>query len=1311
MAQDNLERIYLLKSEGVEAVIKDIDSITSAFTRSSEAKSKLGADPLAAIDADSLKTTNALLSEMVGIQNKLLVSLRGVNIEFSKTNNNVEGFGDASKDASGGLNALSDSAKRMGTNLTGAASGLLKLQTGLNNSSIEDANEVITDLVGKLVLLNKQYAANKAAFGDGSMNGALDQFIERMVDVGLVVKDNAVYMGKSLVPQFTEELNTLAGQVTVTAMSLEDYVKAQMEITSQRGQLVDGIQTLNRTFNPAIPETFSLRIRQLNKEMKLLAAGTDEAIAKQIEIDNLMAANKSAKDDASGKTDAENAKLLEQLDIRKELNDQRIIADARKQQLIDEKTARGNNPVLVGQDKMDAEAWRRQTELEKQNAIQTSETASYYQKLNAELAILRINFRQLATAEEVYGEKGKAMQARAATLNEELVKLDKGLGNNQRSIGDYAKGLLGAGNLVQMFTRQLVRGVGSILIFQVLFEAVSKVGEAIIEATPGTDAYIKKQNELAEAAESTAKAIIEEVDAVQKYIEHIRDLVGMGDAAAQQKIDLQKAVGTVNGQTYKAEIEQLDVVTAKRNRDIEVLAEKKKALQDISKVNTAARGNYDELEKLLNDNPDITTGAINAITGRVSKLKSDGYKPSQLAAKIDEDVIKEQEDINIEQAKLRNQNANDKVALVSKTNAIIYDKNKELNSQLAQLAQDYNIMQEKGEAESVDRLVSGIDRKYAALIAANERAAVEYAKSISLFVPDKGDFAADGKTLTKEAISREYKSIQGLDAFKKFIFTEDAYAKARQGQTADDVSEFRGKQIVAQSGYESGQATTNAGISKSFSEYGQANYGRMAEALTQETNAKKQALKLQHDNQVKFIDDNYQIASEWAAKQKELEVTTANQLQVIDNADYTTRLALATNYFKRITSNSDEASANLIKGLDTDTQIQINKVLTERLRGGISEARADKLIDRYTQKGVILSANATIDNDATKIPKAKQALDSTINESRKADIAVNDATNTGDKVALVDALDRQYEAQHAVNVATADYKLLIGEISQAEHDKLVAEQKLKPTDYTKQIQEGLISIGETLANSYMELLAKQDAYRQEMAQRSLAWNQKVQESEVQSSNEKLAEDKANLIAQQQLSREKAQTDKKRAEQQLLINAAVASSKNLAENLTDDPALFAIDEAVILAQLGIQESMISRAPAYARGLNPIKNLAWVGDGGESELMKIGNSWSVSPNTPTLINSDNLESVTPFSKINNVPGNLGANLTAPRFASPSHTSGASSASSIDIQAHEEAIHNIYGMIGGLTKTLSNINVNYSAKAAQKAGLQASLRSRSI
>lgn len=92
-----------------------------------------------------------------------------------------------------------------------------------------------------------------------------------------------------------------------------------------------------------------------------------------------------------------------------------------------------------------------------------------YVSLQATLSNLTVQYKAL-TAEERNSSEGTALRDKIKSTNEELKKLDAGLGNHQRSVGDYGKALLGLSNNLS----QVIPGLGT-------FTGTIQAGIGVIE--------------------------------------------------------------------------------------------------------------------------------------------------------------------------------------------------------------------------------------------------------------------------------------------------------------------------------------------------------------------------------------------------------------------------------------------------------------------------------------------------------------------------------------------------------------------------------------------------------------------------------------------------------------------------------------------------------------------------------------------------------------------------------------------------------------------------------------------------------------
>lgn len=277
----------------------------------------------------------------------------------------------------------------------------------------------------------------------------------------------------------------------------------------------------------------------------------------------------------------------------------------------------------------------------------------------------------------------------------------------------------------------------------------------------------------------------------------------------------------------------------------------------------------------------------------------------------------------------------------------------------------------------------------------------------------------------------------------------------------------------------------------------------------------------------------------------------------------------------------------------------------------------------------------------------------------------------------------------------------------------------KTKELKKQAEEGAFQVAQEFANSYMQLLQQEDEYKQTMARRQLDWNKKLLDSQTQSKQQQLANDKAYYLEQQQLEKQKMRDDRNRAMTTLLIDSVLAAGKVVATEITNTPKMF-VDLGVIAATLAAKEALLATAPMYAEGIATTTpkyaagtttshpgGPAWVGDGYESELLKVGRNFFLSPSRPTLVNLPQGAQVAPLSRYQGV---LGAGLTPPQFVAD-HYMRKAAANTSDISGviaamqaqHNELVYTVNSRIDRLTVSLDPNNVtSYQSRHAKNVSI---------
>ncbi len=1260
---NELERIYLLKSQGVSDVLADINAITQAFEASAKAKASLG--NISNSDNGDLKTVNSLLKEMLDVQNQLLTSLKNLNIEYSKDSSGK--FAKNTESAASATMDMSNAAKSLGTNLTGATNGLIKVQTILKDSNIASYDDAIHLLASQFISLQEE---------SGRLKSSMSQLNQDMKQ------------GDMTSFEYEQRLENLKVKLSQNATAISEVSSA--------------MTTLNKTYNTALIDplvTSTLSAKEEEETIEKMLAQHELYQIKLEDIDNEIERKSNVN---QLKKTVEEQEMLDKMLAQHELYQAKVDELAfgiRQKGNVNELEKLAKQESLLSSSVADKKAKqqsaRQEVEMLKNKSIILNESASYYQKLAAQVNTLKMSMRLLS--EEEYKDvriKG-VMLERLQQLDAEIKSFDSAMGNNQRNVGNYGLAIAGIGNVVQNFARQLVRGIGSILIWQLLFEAIAKVSDEIISSIPGTEAYEKAQEKIIEGNQKLIQSFKQLADELVKNGENLNtfyeSLYDGLDEARRTEV-LIKAVGVQNGESYDAQNEQSKAHQEVLDKEFEALSRKEKVLKDINKVllegqrqaeeyigsptvialsskqDPQANKNvqYDIFSKLSSavEKSGLSLENQKKIILDLNKAYEDGsdlidvYKKSVLELGVD--LKKTQEEILTN----RGERSNVDIANESKKNEIIYNKNIELKGQLIDLWESYRDLTQKEDIDSVDKIIKNSEAKYLITIGKLKQSTVQYAKTI-MDVPlqytqgGQEDFNSEYNSLPPSVKNNIDKIISVNELTKNRIIKQS-------------IENFYKTSSLSNLQYDSQEQQQQSSISSFNSKYGSANYDNLTKALDDETKAKKSAIELQFVNEknayIKLGKDITNIENE-----------RKDKLLQIDKEDYQKRLQLGITHFKGLVQSMNEVSAIALTQIDTNTLDKITKVLLGKGFQGDKE----KKIEKITKRGVINSANEIIADARGQLEIESGINDQVVNSKKELALAKED----GD-------VNKIAEANKQLNEVLKKQADLEHQIAKARNDKAKASQK--DQQLNRQLLNGLIAIAETAANAYMELLAKQDAYRMEMQKRSLDWNEKQQSAQVQSQNQMLIQQKAHNIAQHQLDKEKAKQDKQRAEQQILINYAIASSKVFA-NMVAGPAGLTtalIEEGVLLAQLAITEAMLSRAPAYAEGTGNTSHtggFAWVGDGGEHELIKVGNSVTVSPNKATLVNLPSGADVTPLSK---VPGNLGSGLQAPRF-NASNTSGGGGGG-ID---HEGAITHLYGLLGHALQGMANQHVSLDTMKLSK------------
>lgn len=460
----------------------------------------------------------------------------------------------------------------------------------------------------------------------------------------------------------------------------------------------------------------------------------------------------------------------------------------------------------------------------------------------------------------------------------------------------------------------------------------------------------------------------------------------------------------------------------------------------------------------------------------------------------------------------------------------------------------------------------------------------------------------------------------------------------------------------------------------------------------------KQLIKIQNDAEVKDVQDKLDkiteieqaVANKKAGSSydksffdKSGVIKPEEQTLLINKAALTEQLEVLTS---TLGLKLQEASKTINQDVANITNSSINKMLkdigndTDRMIDEIKN-RANKAREKVYGKH---ESTRRTDKDITKINDAENI------DKDRTNIAANEKEQS-----LIQAQVNEYNAETTHDVAMEQLEI--------DHIQKLLDLKKKHTDLqtqldadqhkqrqdneklsTQKIYDDTIAVISTFANMEMEILAKQDAYREQMAVRAMNWNKKVRDSETQSLAQKRQNEKSDLAAQEALEKKRAENTKRRAQTQEIINFVVASGKNFADHEFYD-ALG--NEAVLAAEFAAKEALLSSAQTFGRGGDVPSNGGVFGgrshsNGGtpfffsggrfeaEADELAIINKRSASSNTTMTVSGTPKQIASAINSYggghNFAPGatlhrfewggSLGANITPPSFIGAHYTMAA-------------------------------------------------------
>ena len=1155
------------------------------------------------------------------------------------------------------------------------------------------------------------------------------------------------------------ELKIELEQLQVRYKYLSDNVKVNTDSENLNlivtNKLVDATNNLSIANSEAGKQLndVKLSIQQITKEQSLMTKGTQEWIDKEVELQALQSQQKAVVkkgvEDVTGVTYEKRKKEIEdeiadidksiakkeaalekQAEIQKvsvekeiELNRKKNLEIAedninffnqenaelekkylKEQEIIEKSRLLRANQELQGEAYVNTDARKQREQEDKIRADYERKAANLQLKdeadLNAkqtgagginarkaEIDALTQSYNNLSEA-ELKSAQGAQLAGRIRTQKDELAALNQEIAKTPKSVGL-------ADQIWNQFGRTLIRAIPNMVIYGLLFEAVTKVSQAVMEAIPGTDAYIAKQEALIQANEALDKSFDDLIEKLAKYHEEQRliaqDNLGSDTgslAEIDRRLEMLKAEGVEKLKQYEYDRKVADLTIEKATKERDITREK---IADNLKLQQALQNNVAKFssDKEKSDyqstasNP-FKAGSINgfdalilsplAKTNLVDFAAKNIKAHDQLVASIKaahlpleietkqinelDKALKDGSDVTqvavkqINELKAAHASATSEekaqTNTINATNKAIEARNQLIDEQilreqkltLLQQARDTTSLKREGGRNTEDKVRQDVADKYAPQIEQAEETLAKYK------LANTSRFVTDDMVQVEEQYEKEIKNLYA----QRTIATNNAVKEYQQ-----KVKEQRAQFAAELSKTDADELQTNLlgipSLQKTF------------EIITANAKAQKDAKDAEWTAEWARIDKNGLSTYDLAQKQ-------VKELAIIDTKAFKEKIDAITKYYSETGAIVEAGENELLVKKEKATAIDKNFVL----ESGKSQKRKDKEVERIELHGIIDLEKIRQDNLQKDLNRSKEAQ-----RKYNDELKVTELTNA-QILYIQNKIVAEEQKQTNINKSITDSKTAVAN----------ALNKLKELgqEYGKLIKDQAIDLAASIANSYMDLANKETEYRQVMAQRSLDWNQKQTNATVQSNQQKMASDKAYYIAQQQLERQKMIDAKNAAETKLTIDFAVASMKIFADD-TVDYEMALIEEVGLAGQYAFALGTLASAPVYAKGTDSHPGgMAWVGDGGEHELIKIGNQYSMSPNTPTLTNLPAGAQVIPMSSITNYNGTMGNQLSAPTYSS-NNTSGGGN-------AHLEK------MVYSLASTISNISVSldtHKLASAQK------------
>lgn len=746
-----------------------------------------------------------------------------------------------------------------------------------------------------------------------------------------------------------------------------------------------------------------------------------------------------------------------------------------------------------------------------------------YPNVSAELTDLKVKMQQLVLAGEQNSEEFKKMSARAQELAASMREVARDTGRATFSIENISK------RVETMGFRMLIH----LAIFTLAIEAIMKITEGIGEVI-NADKKLQEENEelkksYAELTETTRQFHEKEIADTELLLSHLTNL----NASYDQRYDAVKKL-------------------------IELYPE---LLQGMTTESMLADGIKDKQEKL------------NDILEYQATMKGINLDKD----KTNEALVKAKGELSDAGDKLNAENAGDlSPNLFSKSRQKIYDEAKNKVDDL-----QHHIEQLGGVAEDVQASLDEL-----------------------LHPKHEGINQSDLQNKVQEATYNLSQTLQYSEANKKAI---KDLAKAQK-----DLDDYLGNKDKAKVKGEHDYTAAKLEAAKKLTDF----LAREAEIRLQTEMVYQKDLA---DNASRSLDQRLNAYAGYAANEKKI-LKLQNEAQVKDVQDKLDKIGQIENaqankkaklpYDKSFFDNdgklrvesqtlliNKEALNAQLDYLNTDYKEKLahaNSNITKEI-AGITASSISKML-----KDIELDASNRIADLKSNATSARKNLQGGEYQKQQGAITIDDNLNVDtDKANLGANSEEQIKLQEQIDAAriakkTDDEKQMMVQLQNLKNEAADLNEKLRQDEdkkkkdglaEDKKIQQELVSQSinafQEIGNAYVNMLQQQASYREQQTQRELEFNKKILDNQAQSNQQKLANDKAYALEQQQLEKEKAKESLKIAEAQMAMDYAVGVMKIWSVNAVD-PVIAGLETAGLTAVYTAKLTMMASQQFGAGG---------------------------------------------------------------------------------------------------------------------------------